>query len=334
MKIKKLGLVLLAVLMCSLIAAPAFAAKKVRLKIAGQHPADHEATQALNRIKDRLAKESDGRIVLRVYPASQLGDYTLVYEDVVRGSIDMAHIFIPSNLDPKLEINSIPYLVSNYAQLEKVFSPGSNFYRIYSGLHENQGVKLLGIYGEGFIGVGSKKEISAPADPTASKNILMRIPPMEVYKLGTEDLNFATTTIAYADLYTALQTGVADGFIGAPPINAFNMFREVIKYYVPYNIFVENTAYIMNQDKWESLSPADRELIASAFTEESRRSFKECEKQDMKYLDKMRDNNIEVVSLTADDVDRLSDFTRDNTWPKLEKKFGKDLLYELKKDTK
>ena len=60
-------------------ALPAFSADKVKLKIAGQHPADHDATQALKRIKEQLDKKSGGRIELRIYPTGQLGDYTQVY---------------------------------------------------------------------------------------------------------------------------------------------------------------------------------------------------------------------------------------------------------------
>ena len=125
---------------------------------------------------------------------------------------------------------------------------------------------------------------------------------------------------------------MADGFIGAPPINAYNMFREIVNYYVTYNLFVENTAYIVNKDKWESLSDEDRDLIEAVFAKESRKSFAECEKQDNFYLNKMAESNIHVVSLSDTERENLAHYVRQKTWPKLEKKFGKELLDGLKQD--
>ena len=42
--------------------------------------------------------------------------------------------------------------------VKKIFTPGSNFYRIYSELLAEQDIKLLGVFREGFIGVGTSKE--------------------------------------------------------------------------------------------------------------------------------------------------------------------------------
>lgn len=73
-----------------------------------------------------------------------LGDYTLVFEDLVRGSIDIAHLSVPSQLDPNLESNFFPFLVSNYDEMRKIYSPGSCFYNAYSGMQAKLGVRLMG----------------------------------------------------------------------------------------------------------------------------------------------------------------------------------------------
>ena len=62
---------------------------------------------------------------------------------------------IYSHNDPVLEINSLPYLVGNYEEMEKIYSPGSHFYRIYEERLAMQGLKLLGVFAEGFIGNNS-----------------------------------------------------------------------------------------------------------------------------------------------------------------------------------
>lgn len=304
----------------------------IKLRLAGQHTGDHPATEALNRIKEKIEKDSDGRIQVTVYPSNQLGDYTLVYEEIMKGSIDMAHIFVPSQYNEKLEINSIPYLIENYEAMQKVFSPGSFFYETYGKMQEDLGVKLLGIYAEGFIGYGSKDLPENLKDPTAKKSTLIRTPAMDVYKLATEDMGYPSTTIAYADLYSALQTGVADGWVGGTALMNYLSFRDVIDNFIPYNCFIENTAYVMNNDLWTSLSDEDKNIINNAFVDESKNSFSTAKEEDAKALDALKESDINVVELTDAERKVIADHVRNTTWPKLEQKFGKDIMQGIKQD--
>lgn len=308
------------------------AEQKLNLRVAGQHPMDHVATEALKRIKERVEKETNGRIELTLYPANQLGDYTLVYEEIMRGSIDIAHIFVPSQYDQRLEISSIPYLVRTYDEMEKVLSPGSYMYDTYAKLHENLGVKLLGIYAEGFIGYGLKKLPDGIYDPTVKKNLLVRVAPLEVYKLAAEDVGFTTTTIPYADLYSALQTGVADGWVGGTPTLNYQSFRDVIKVYLAYNCLIENTSYLMNKKLFDSLSPADQKVIADAFMDESLKSFKLSQAEDELYMKKMKEAGIDVYEFTEEELTVFADHIRTVTWPKLYDRFGKDIMEGILND--
>ena len=78
-------------------------------------------------------------IEIRLFPAGQLGNGEQVFGDVAQGVIDVGHTFIYSHNDPVLEINSLPYLVGTYEEMREVYSPGSNFYRIYEASLANQG---------------------------------------------------------------------------------------------------------------------------------------------------------------------------------------------------
>jgi TRAP-type C4-dicarboxylate transport system substrate-binding protein len=48
------------------------AAQNVRIQVATQYAKDHPTTAALYEFKDRIEKETDGRIKIRVFPANQL----------------------------------------------------------------------------------------------------------------------------------------------------------------------------------------------------------------------------------------------------------------------
>ena len=242
-----------------------------RLRIAGQHAADHNATIILKQIEDGLEAAGVGLIV-QLFPSAQLGTGEQVFGDVRKGVIDIAHTFIYSHNDPLLEINSIPYLVENYEQMKKIFTPGSNFYRIYSELLAKQDIKLLGVFGEGFIGVGTSKE---PQDVKGigEKGLTIRVWSGSVAKETAQDIGFNTTTINWGDVFQALQQGMVDGAIGGTPEANYTSFRDAIKYYIPYNGFVENTAYYMSRKSWDKLDDAQRAVVESTFAKAALASF-------------------------------------------------------------
>lgn len=128
----------------------------VKLRISGQHAADHPATLALNAVEKAIEEAGVG-LEAKVFPSNQLGDYTLVYEDIIRGNVDIAHLSVPSQLDPNLEANFFPFLVSNYDEMRRIYSPGSCFYKAYGDMQAKLGVRLMGIVPEGFIGVALTK---------------------------------------------------------------------------------------------------------------------------------------------------------------------------------
>ena len=111
--------------------------------MAGQHPVDHNGTLVA---KETIAKIEGANVGIKIkmFPAGQLGLGEVVFDDVAKGVIDIGHTFIYSHNDPVLEINSLPYLVGNYEEMEKIYSPGSHFYRIYEDRLKKQGLKLLG----------------------------------------------------------------------------------------------------------------------------------------------------------------------------------------------
>ena len=92
----------------------AVAAPAMTLKFAGQSPADHPASVLMNEISKEVAAKTKGRIEVKVYPANQLGDYTLVYEELIKGTIEMACISVPSQFDPRLELVYINGFLRDY----------------------------------------------------------------------------------------------------------------------------------------------------------------------------------------------------------------------------
>lgn len=303
-------------------------------RLATHYNTSHPGYAALQRIASDLDKQSNGAIKITIYPSSQLGDYTLTYEDLMRGSIDLALIPIPSQYDSRLEMNFIPYLVNDYSDMEAAFGPESYFFQEYTKVHGELGVKLLGVYVEGLIGFGFRDLPQNYADANAAKGDKVRCPAIEVYNLVTQDMGYSATTIPYADLYSSLQTGVVDGWIGGTPQLNYSDFKDVIKYYVPYNVFAENIGFFMSQKVYDTLSPEYQTMIEDAFMKEAINSYSVAEKLDKEAIKNMEEYDIKIVNLSDEEMEAYVNKVKEKTWPKLTKNIGKDVMDNLVKSIK
>ncbi|QJB57379.1 TRAP transporter substrate-binding protein DctP [Pseudodesulfovibrio sp. zrk46] len=302
----------------------------VTIKLATQHPIEHMAHKAAERVKARIEKETEGRVQVKIYPANQLGDASQIYEEVIRGSIDAAHITVPDQFDARLGAGFLPYIARDYDQIREVFASDAFLPTEMAAMHDKLGVKFFSYFGEGFIGAGSVVPLENVAKAGVEKGIMLRVPGLDVFKFGAEELGFRTSSLPYADTYSALQTGVVKGWIGGPPNLNYLGFRDVIKYYYQYNVNFESTQYVMNKKKFESISEADRKVVESAFVDEGQQSFLMAESEDQMYRKKLEEAGIKVTMLTTQELEDCAKYVRDNAWPRLEKNLTPELLNGIK----
>ncbi|HOO64975.1 MAG TPA: TRAP transporter substrate-binding protein DctP, partial [Synergistaceae bacterium] len=251
-----------------------------------------------------------------------------------RGTIEMGLIFLPSQFDKLLELGSLPYLGASYEQIAEQLSPGSYLYSTIDNSLDELGVKLLRLYGDGFIGVGAAKKPNEPANPAAKKDMLIRVAPVAAYKLCAENMGFRATTIPYADTYSAIQTGVCDGWLGGSSVINYQVFGDVIKYYIPYNCLFDQTAFMMNKKLWESLPDEDKAILLEAINLEADKSFVDCKAEDQEYIEKMREKGIEIVELTPEELTAIADHVRETAWPELAKIYGEEVMENIEKSLK
>ena len=116
------------------------------LRLATLYPADHEMTVSVQAACDKIAEETGGAVKITVYPSDQLGDYTAVYEEVMKGTIDMTVNTMVTTYDSTLEMLTIPYLVGSYAEAKDTFSnPESYFFQTVRERQQALNIETLGI---------------------------------------------------------------------------------------------------------------------------------------------------------------------------------------------
>jgi len=339
---KKLLSVVLAVVVAASLAAcggskqaeaPAASSDEVfELKLAGSMPVDAPSSLGMEEVKRICEEKSNGRLKITTYPANQLGDATNVFEDIMAGNVDMGCFFTSNSYDVRLAVNSLPYLVTNAEEAKKVYSPGSHYFKAYGDLFTPLNVKLLGIHGDGFVGLLYTKMPEGYKDVLAKKTLMMRMAATDAYRIALEQMNYPTVTISFSDLYTALQTGVCDGAIGLTPVSAEASFAELIKYWVPQRIFIDPLDYVISLDTWNKL-PADLQtILQDAVTEVTNKQFDNMDALDQAALDKLVAGGTEILPLSDDEFAAYVKKVREDGWAEMAELVGQEIIDEIKKD--
>jgi TRAP-type transport system periplasmic protein len=330
-KIKSIVCVTLVSMLLAFGGSAAIAAPEMVLKFAGQHAADHPATNLMNDIAKEIVEKTGGRIEVKVYPANQLGDYSLVYEEQIRGTIDMSCISVPSQFDPRMELIYINGYVSDYEDAKKVFAQNGWIFKKMNEYNERLGVKLLGFFVEGMIGTGTTKPAKDPLNPAAKQDVLIRVPNMDVYKLAAEAMGYNTVTVPYADVYQAIQTGVVDGVNGYPVAAAYTALGDVLKHWYMTNYSVEVLNFMISGQTWAKIKPEDQAVIGAILARATTSSIENAKSVDEHYMSLMKEKGIEVHTYSKEELAPIMKACA-TTWPKLEKNMTKELMDEFRKE--
>ena len=303
----------------------------VKFRFANQHPTDSIASEADRRICKRIGEETQGRVTVQLYTDSSLGDYTSTVQELMMGTIEMCHISAPDNYDPRMSASMLPYLGSNYDELKRAYKrDGVLFKGVYEAAQKS-GIHSFGIFCEGFSGIGSAMPIQNANVSNADKGVLIRVPSLDNFALPARRLGFRTSTIAYVDTYTAIQTKTVNGWAGGPPNLNYLYFRDVIKYYYHYMMTQEATQIMMNEKVFQKLLPQDQEAITKIIQEECDKSFDIAAADDQKYMKLMKDKGIQIIEFSDKERAAIAADIRANVWPALAKNMGKEFLDQVLK---
>ncbi|MFC7397884.1 TRAP transporter substrate-binding protein DctP [Chelatococcus sp. GCM10030263] len=306
--------------------APAETLRLSTLKMPGS-----DSVKALEEFKAKVAADTNGRVEIKIYPASQLGDWTEVYEQVIQGSVDMALQSLSSADDRRLAITWFPYVFTDYKSAETSLSPGGTAFEIVNGIVADKGITLLAVYGTGLGGAGFSKPVNAPEDPDAKHNLKVRVwQGGTTHRVMLERLGYNVATLAYSELYTGMQTGVVDGQIGGTAQMALDAFKDVTKTWIQYNDHYEHDWLFINSGKLASLSPEDQKVIRKYAAEMAAKRFAETKAAEDAALAEMRKLGITVVTFDPATLDTIVKVVRREVWPKIVGEVGDDIMARLK----
>lgn len=283
---------------------------------------------AAQHFADLVSEKTDGELTVKVYPGSQLGDWTEVYEQVIEGAVDIAMQPLATSSDKRLAITWFPYAYSDYDTARGALAPGGSVFEIVKEVIGEQGLTPLAVYGSGMGGAGFPTEVNDPYNLDAKHDLKVRVwPGGTTHKVLLENLGYHTAAVPFSELYTAMQTGVVDGQIGVTATITLENFADITKTWIQYNDHFETDFIFMNSDSFNSLSPEFQDAIRESAEQVSNEQFVAVEAADEASLQKMRDMGVTVVTYDKEQLQAIADKVRSQVWPEIKDELG-DETYE------
>lgn len=226
------------------------------------HVAGYPTVEAVRWIGERLERETQGRLRIRVYHAGQLGRESDTIDLARYGAIDFTRVnFAPlNNPFPLTQVFSLPYVFESVAHMRRAAdgAPG----RAVLESFQHRGLIGLAIYDAGtrsFYNV--RRPVHEPADLNGLK---MRVPPSDIFIELARALGANPTPLPYGEVYSAMQTHLIDG--------AENNWRtlhtsrqfEVARYWSGTEHSHSPEALLLSKRSFDALSPEDQELLLQA----------------------------------------------------------------------
>jgi len=314
----------------ALASASAFSADMMRLSAI--EPPTSTVVQFANEFSERVSSATNGELQIKVYPSSQLGDWVEVHEQVMEGTIDLAVQPLSNSFNEVLALQWFPYAALDFESGKKAFSEGGVIYETLNDALAEQDIQILGAFVSGMGGIVYTKAAPKPRDPNADQGLKIRVwPGGTTHQALLDRLGYQTAPIPWSDLYTAMQTGVVDGAIGATPELAMNNFADIAKMWVQNNDHFEVSFIAVNKPRFDALPADQRAALAKAASDLSAERFAVAEQEHQKFLQQMRDKGIQVVELNKSELEQVAQAVRQDVWPKIEGEIGADNMSKLKK---
>ena len=245
-------------------ATPAYNGPSMTLRFATSKNKALSQGQQWNHFSERVGEMTGGKVKVQVfYDATLFGERTAV-EAVLNGSIDIGTSANPQYAPwtNALLWMDMPYVVDDQAGLRKLLdgAPGQEIRR---NMEQKPGVKVLMMIDNGGARpvLTARKQVKTPAD---LKGMKVRSVASPVDQAIWRSWGASPTPIDFAEVYSALQSGVVDGYAPNWSDAVGTKQVEQIKYAADVNYIVGTQLAVMKLDRFNALPKELQDILLKA----------------------------------------------------------------------
>ncbi|MFD1415797.1 TRAP transporter substrate-binding protein [Oceanobacillus jeddahense] len=235
----------------------------IELVAATINPGDTLLGEALVAFAEEIENQSNGEITVTVHLDGTLGNASSQYQSVISGDIDFIYSDIGwfAEHQPAFNVLDGYYLFEDQEHFESVVNSEDGLAYFEDLLVESPGLKHLMYIGGIERNIMSTFPIETVDDLRGRE---MRSGTGATELAWWEQLGASPVSIDLSEVYSALQTGVAEGTQNSLDSMIHNRFGEVGDYVARTQHDLTLGFVVMNNDRYEQLSDEHKEAIANA----------------------------------------------------------------------
>lgn len=248
---------------------------------------------------EEIAKRTEGRYDIDVFPASQLGKEADINQGLKLGTVDIiisGSSFASREYKP-IGVTYYPYIFRDPAHLI-AYTKSDVFRKLVEGYEEASGNHITAVTYYGTRHTTANKDITSCADMEGLK---IRVPDVPAYLAMPQACGANTTPIAFAEVYLALQNGTVDA--QENPLTAIEAkkFYEVQSNIILTGHIVDHLNTVMSGRVWDSLSDEDKQIFSEVMLEAAERATRVVEEREAALVDKFKADGLMVTEVDKED---------------------------------
>lgn len=251
---------------------------------------------------EEIAKRTNGRYKVDVFPASQLGKEADINQGLKLGTVDIiisGSSFAARDHKP-IGVTYYPYTFRDPSHL-LAYTKSDVFKKLAKGYEDKTGNHITAVSYYGTRHTTSNRPIAKCADMAGLK---MRVPDVPAYLAMPRACGANTTPIAFAEVYLALQNGTVEAQENPLTTIEAKKFYEVQKNIVLSGHIVDHLNTVVSKSRWASLSDEDKKIFSDVMLEAAARTTKTIEAREKALVDEFKKKGISVTEVDKADFEK------------------------------
>jgi len=226
---------------------------------------DHPTSLGVKKFAELVAAKSGGKITVKEYPSSQLGN-ELQQQSALQGGVQEMLVASTTSLAgivKEFGLFDFPFLFSNGKQADAMVDGPLG--KMLAGKLADKGVVVLAFFDLGFRNVTNGKRPITKAEDL--EGLKLRVIPNPVFLETFKTFKANPAPMPFAELYGALESKAVDGQENPFAVILSSKFYEVNKYVSATNHVYATNPVQISKRFWDKLSPAEQKLLQEAAIE-------------------------------------------------------------------
>ncbi len=279
--------------------------KPIIIKLATLAPEGTEYYNLLLEMGQRWQEETNGEIILRIYPNGVVGRESDTIRKMRIGQIQasaMSSIGL-ADLTDQIQAFTIPMVFKGYDDVEKVKEV--MFDDISNGLSES-GFKLLFLVDIGWVYWFSANEIAVPEDLRNAKIYTTAgdYVTVELFKR----FGFNAIPVSETDILTSLQTGMINSMQTVPILSLSSGWFALMPNMLDLKWAVFIGAVIIDERVWSKIRPEHQKMMMEVAQEIGKKYQENGRKTDAQAIEMMKEYGMKVKTPTDEELKIWEDF--------------------------